>query len=628
MYKISVVIFQRLLLVVGFALLAACGGGSGGGSSTASTKQVSQPQLFIAGAGIKGPLAFASVELFALDTRFGELYEPGYPIAAAATDAYAQIAGLAVPVDIAPPYVLVIDGTNAIDLNTGMAPVIRKMVTVITQESLNSGKPVYATPYTTLAYQMLKLRSVGIGSQGSSFNDLSIGNHLVHFNQDILQAIGFRMRAETDIFTTPPIITADSTSIEEQQMVINYRAAIEALSSLLYKLSLSSEPFMATDSLLVLLALDLLSDGIIDNSASGLTIGGIDTAVLSQNPMSLDIPNTSYQVRDIVHIMDEERGFVGNSSNIEFLIDDIGVTLEPALLSSQLDYAQETDYTGSVGNITSTLLLAGLINSTPVVAGDIFNLNFNNHDLHIYSDSDVRNDWDSNGNITLDSGAMEISNDPDPSGTHGKVLRVNYEGGNFGYRGISGGQWWKIIDDYEEIYYSFDVYFEPGFDFVKSGKLPSPRSTGYRKNGKAGVQPDGTDFWTAGLSWGVGGELRSYVYHANQNTRSGFGRHISWNDGADKKDTYFIPGRWHQVEIRVKLNTPGVLDGRLEGWFDGEKRLDTSSIMFRMPGGESLNIGTLFFYTFFGGGDSSFSATKDEQVYFDNFVLSTKPITH
>ena len=225
MYKISVVRFQRLLLVVGFALLSACGGGSGGGSST---EQASQPQRFIAGAGIKGPLAFASVELYVLDTRFGELYEPGNPIAAATTDAYAQITGLAVPADIAPPYILIIDGTNAIDLNTGVAPVISKMITVITQESLDSGKPVYVTPYTTLAYQMLRLESPGDGLQASFLDDLSLGTDLAQFNQDIIQAIGFRMPDETDIFTTPPIITADTTSIEEQQTIVQKLDALSA----------------------------------------------------------------------------------------------------------------------------------------------------------------------------------------------------------------------------------------------------------------------------------------------------------------------------------------------------------------------------------------------------------------
>lgn len=261
-------------------------------------------------------------------------------------------------------------------------------------------------------------------------------------------------------------------------------------------------------------------------------------------------------------------------------------------------------------------------------SGDIFSLDFNHHDLHVYDDTDVRSDWDANGNITLDPGAMEIFADPELGGRRDRVLRVNYEGGQYSYGGVSGGQWWKLLDDYDEIYYAFDVYFEPGFDFVKGGKLPSPRSTGYREEGKAGVEPDGTDFWTAGLSWGAGGELRSYVYHANQNTRSGFGQHLSWNDGSDGQDTFLIPGTWHRVEIRVKLNTPGILDGRLEGWFDGEKRLDTSSLMFRMPGGEHLKIGTLLFYSFFGGGDSSFAATKDEHVYFDNFGLSSEPITH
>ena len=258
--------------------------------------------------------------------------------------------------------------------------------------------------------------------------------------------------------------------------------------------------------------------------------------------------------------------------------------------------------------------------------GDLLNVDFNNLASRLYTQDDVRNDWNTVGPVTLDPGAMEIVNDPDPSGIHDKTLRVNYEANKFGYDGVSGGQWWKILDDYDELYFSYDVYFEPGFDFVKGGKLPSPRSTGYRQNYKVGSPPNGTDFWTAGLLWYINGELVSYVYHANQTSQ--FGQVIHWSDGADGQKTYFTPGRWHRVEIRVKLNTPGVLDGRLQGWFDGERRLDTRAVMFRMPGGENLKIGTYFFYTFFGGGDSSFAPPKTEHVYFDNFVISTQPITH
>lgn len=55
---------------------------------------VFQPQLFIAGVGIKDPFAFAAVESYVLNTNFDQLYDPGNSIAAATTNAYAEVTGL------------------------------------------------------------------------------------------------------------------------------------------------------------------------------------------------------------------------------------------------------------------------------------------------------------------------------------------------------------------------------------------------------------------------------------------------------------------------------------------------------------------------------------------------------
>ncbi len=159
------------LLPFMFLILTGCGGGGSGSSgsssvqSSAVTRQSqSTPELFISGAGIKGPLAYATVGLYSLDARFDGLYDPQAPLAVATTNAYAEISGLKVP-DVPPPYILVIDGSNAIDLdtNSGVAPVITKLVTVITPEALQAGQSVYATPYTTLAYHMLQKGLQGAG---------------------------------------------------------------------------------------------------------------------------------------------------------------------------------------------------------------------------------------------------------------------------------------------------------------------------------------------------------------------------------------------------------------------------------------------------------------------------------
>jgi hypothetical protein len=166
------------------------------------------------------------------------------------------------------------------------------------------------------------------------------------------------------------------------------------------------------------------------------------------------------------------------------------------------------------------------------------------------------------------------------------------------------------------------VYFEEDAEFTKGGKLPGLGILDWHSS--AGKIPDGTDRWTGGLTWRADGKIGNYVYHANQPNI--YGEIFLWDDG-DAGQVYFKRGQWNRVEIYYKMNTPGVLDGRLQGWLNGELALDTSDIMYRMPGGEHLLIEAVQMYSMYGGG-ITFAPTTDQHIYFDNFVVSTQPITH
>ena len=63
-------------------------------------------QFLIAGAGIKGPLAFADVALYSLDTSFAGYFDAQAPIAISNTNAFAAIEGLAIPIDTTLPLVI------------------------------------------------------------------------------------------------------------------------------------------------------------------------------------------------------------------------------------------------------------------------------------------------------------------------------------------------------------------------------------------------------------------------------------------------------------------------------------------------------------------------------------------
>ena len=117
------------------------------------------------------------------------------------------------------------------------------------------------------------------------------------------------------------------------------------------------------------------------------------------------------------------------------------------------------------------------------------------------------------------------------------------------------------------------------------------------------------------MMWRRSGDAVQYVYHPDQ--PGIYGEDFPWS-------RRFLPGRWHTVEHRIVMNTPGLHDGVLQTWFDASQALDVDSLRFRDVG--NFAIDQFYLSTFFGGGDPSWAPAKDEYVSFDDFVISTAPI--
>lgn len=165
---------------------------------------------------------------------------------------------------------------------------------------------------------------------------------------------------------------------------------------------------------------------------------------------------------------------------------------------------------------------------------------------------------------------------------------------------------------YEELYFSYRVRFEDGFDFVRGGKLPGLFGG---KGNTGGNLPDGSDGWSGRMMWQDRGEATQYIYHPDQPRM--YGEFFYW-------DHRFQPGRWHTVEHHFTMNTPGMHDGILQTWFDGEDSLRVEGLRFRDV--DTFAIDGFWLATFFGGADDTWNTTKDEYVYFDDFVVSTERI--
>lgn len=207
----------------------------------------------------------------------------------------------------------------------------------------------------------------------------------------------------------------------------------------------------------------------------------------------------------------------------------------------------------------------------------------------------------------------------------GLSSRVTYPAGLFA---SAGGTQYRMrfdrvspaIAPREAAYLRYYVRFDPGFDFVRGGKLPG--LVGGEAN-TGGDRPDGTDGWSARMMWRANGRIVQYVYHPDQPTDDG--EDLPWDAQCQR---YFEPGRWHCVETMVQMNSVsesgGAHDGVVRSWLDGELALERTDMRFRdVP---ELAVDSVYFSTFFGGGDASWAPARDQHATFDGFVVSDSRI--
>jgi len=199
-----------------------------------------------------------------------------------------------------------------------------------------------------------------------------------------------------------------------------------------------------------------------------------------------------------------------------------------------------------------------------------------------------------------------------------KFLRMTYPAGQFGP--TAGGVQFLVPfgQTYQELYFSYRVRFKAGFDFVKGGKLPglvggsSPTGCSPKKDG-----------FSARNMWRTGGALVQYVYWPNQPETCG--DDLKYMDGATQK--FFPTGQWVTVEHRVKMNTAGTSNGVFQAWVNGVLYFEDNARLWRDTGA-TYGIDTLYFSSFFGGGDPSWAPAVAQVADFDDLIVADKPITH
>ncbi|MEC9483160.1 MAG: hypothetical protein UMU75_07510 [Halomonas sp.] len=156
---------------------------------------------------------------------------------------------------------------------------------------------------------------------------------------------------------------------------------------------------------------------------------------------------------------------------------------------------------------------------------------------------------------------------------------------------------------------TYELRFKPGFDPVKGGKLPGLM---------AGDSPSGhkeaNNGITARLMWRRDAQGELYLYYPDMKKSHG--------DSIGRGNFYFdTSGKWHRIKQEVKLNDVGRSNGFIRVWYDDELVIEATDLRLRTK--DSVFIEGIMHTIFFGGGNDSWAATRDEWVDTRGFRIYT-----
>lgn len=168
------------------------------------------------------------------------------------------------------------------------------------------------------------------------------------------------------------------------------------------------------------------------------------------------------------------------------------------------------------------------------------------------------------------------------------------------------------LGDHEEMWLSYRVFVEEGFEPVKGGKLPGLAGGNFPSGGDGA---DGTDGFSARFMWRPDNTLYVYAYHPDRPGQFG--------EAFDT--TAQLPiGRWAIITQHVRMNTgPGEFDGEVSVWVDGRLALEQTGVRWRTTGDFGADV--FAYSSFYGGNASDWAPPDTNYIRFSDVRVATTP---
>ncbi len=227
--------------------------------------------------------------------------------------------------------------------------------------------------------------------------------------------------------------------------------------------------------------------------------------------------------------------------------------------------------------------------------------------------------WDRDGKID----PKKIAYTTDPKHVHGGKRAVVITAAVGEGTGSKLVKW--FMPGYDKVHARWYCKFAEDFDqgnhmhFVHM--LANKADNKWSAFGKAGLKPNGDDFFTTGLepdrSWGKNpppGEMFFYSYFPDMKIDPKMNKY--WGNAFRPKKKFLIErGRWYCMEMMVKANSDGKKDGEQAFWIDGKLIGHFKEMRWRTTDKLKLNCFWLLLYVH--------NSKKVNKVYFDDVVIST-----
>ncbi|KAH9832210.1 polysaccharide lyase family 14 protein [Rhodofomes roseus] len=251
----------------------------------------------------------------------------------------------------------------------------------------------------------------------------------------------------------------------------------------------------------------------------------------------------------------------------------------------------------------------------------------------------------SNGKIQNGASNLAFVDDPFPNNsstslsdsadgnTTSPVLQVTYPAGSYSHD-TGGAQFYALWntssnssgsgENWNSMLVTYEVAFDADFDWVKGGKLPGLRGGPDVYGCSGGEAANGSNCFTSRTMWRTDGDGEVYAY-ALESKKFCDSSNVMCNDDGygtsiDRGAFSFQSGAWNRVTMLVSLNNPvNKANGQVALYYNNVPAITLSSLQFRST--SDINIGGLFFSTFFGGSNSSWATPNTTHTYFRGFQM-------